>query len=65
MLILCEIVSNFSQVGQLMIERSKGGGINCINPDGFAEEIGELIKMVHVSGFFAKLLLSLLSFFSI
>jgi predicted unusual protein kinase regulating ubiquinone biosynthesis (AarF/ABC1/UbiB family) len=44
------IKNDGTRVGQLMIERSRGGGANCINPKEFAEEIGELVHSVHRTG---------------
>lgn len=37
-------------VGQLMIERSRGGGMNCADREGFAQELGLLVNSVHQSG---------------
>lgn len=38
------------RVGELMVDRSKGGGANCTDRNQFAEEIGELVSTVHKSG---------------
>jgi predicted unusual protein kinase regulating ubiquinone biosynthesis (AarF/ABC1/UbiB family) len=38
------------KVGQLMVDRSRDGGLKCLNREMFAVEIGELVNEVHSSG---------------
>ena len=38
------------RVGELMVDRSRGGGAKCINREKFVAEIGELVTSVHSSG---------------
>ena len=38
------------RVGELMMERSRGGGVGCRDKEGFARQIGELVNEVHASG---------------
>ena len=38
------------RVGELMVERSRGGGVDCPDREGFARQIGELVHEVHASG---------------
>jgi hypothetical protein len=38
------------RVGELLIERSRGGGAGCVDRAGFAREIGALVDGVHSSG---------------
>ena len=37
-------------MGELLIERSRGGGASCVDKAGFAREIGALVDSVHSSG---------------
>ena len=38
------------RVGELMIERSRGGGVKCVNREGFIVAISELVNTVTKSG---------------
>jgi aarF domain-containing kinase len=38
------------RVGKLIIERSRGGGSMCVDPEGFSRAIGDLVSEVHGSG---------------
>lgn len=38
------------KVGQLMVDRSRDGGLKCLNREMFAKEIGDLVNEVHSSG---------------
>lgn len=38
------------RVGELMVDRSRGGGAKCINREKFVAEIGDLVTSVHSSG---------------
>jgi aarF domain-containing kinase len=38
------------RVGRLIVQRSRDGGVNCTDPEAFAEAIGRLVSEVHGSG---------------
>jgi predicted unusual protein kinase regulating ubiquinone biosynthesis (AarF/ABC1/UbiB family) len=44
------VLNDGKKVGQLMVDRSRDGGLKCLNREMFAVEIGELVNEVHCSG---------------
>lgn len=44
------VLNDGKKVGQLMVDRSRDGGLKCLNREMFAVEIGELVNEVHSSG---------------